>query len=466
MADETFDNLVVNKNLGIATTEPAAQLHVAATEGISSKVFVESINGGLLQVTAEQDSASIGTENAFPLSINTNGLARIQISSDGNIGMGTQPATDALLAVNGTVKATAFQGDGSRLSGKVSTAGDTMTGSLTIQSNLSVNGNVGIGTANPNYKLEVAGDIKAGSIHSKPKLFAFKVEGDFDNFYPVVFDDDENWGEGPIVLEINRPDVHIDSLWRGALNSKFIFHSTAWGHGADCCRSEIYYSVNPFIAGYQNYFFYRRFVVWLRGGGTSYYWRANPYIALVDYSAKEKTLKINNDDRTTINYPVKNQIDTYVVVNGICFDQNFIVNGKVGIGTSDPKAKLDVAGEVRASNFPTVSDLRLKKGVTQLTNVLEKLEKIRGVSFEWNEMYESLGHSTGHREIGVMAQEVEAVFPEMVTTWGEEGYKAVDYGRLTSVLIEAAKELKAENSALKQRIEVLEKASADSQAKT
>ncbi len=54
----------------------------------------------------------------------------------------------------------------------------------------------------------------------------------------------------------------------------------------------------------------------------------------------------------------------------------------------------------------------------------------------------------------------------MVTTWVDEGYKAVYYGRLTGVLIEAAKELKAENLALKQRIEVLEKAMAGSQAKT
>jgi hypothetical protein len=54
--------------------------------------------------------------------------------------------------------------------------------------------------------------------------------------------------------------------------------------------------------------------------------------------------------------------------------------------------------------------------------------------------------------------EVEDVFPELVTTWGDEGYKAVDYGRLTAVLLEAAKELKAETVALKQRIEALERA--------
>jgi hypothetical protein len=88
-----------------------------------------------------------------------------------------------------------------------------------------------------------------------------------------------------------------------------------------------------------------------------------------------------------------------------------------------------------------------------------KLEKIRGVAFNWNDLYESYGRSTGHREIGVIAQEVEAVFPELVTRWGEEGYRAVDYGRLTGVLIEAVKELKAQNAALQRRIEKLERGS-------
>jgi hypothetical protein len=58
--------------------------------------------------------------------------------------------------VNGTVKATAFKGDGSQLTGKVSTLGDTLTGPLTIQSSLSVSGNIGIGTTEPLNSLHVS----------------------------------------------------------------------------------------------------------------------------------------------------------------------------------------------------------------------------------------------------------------------------------------------------------------------
>jgi len=100
------------------------------------------------------------------------------------------------------------------------------------------------------------------------------------------------------------------------------------------------------------------------------------------------------------------------------------------------------------------SDARLKTNVMQLPNVLEKLEKIRGVSFNWNE---GLGRPTERRQIGVIAQEVEAVFPELVTTQSDEDYRAVNYAGLSSVLIEAVKQLKAEKDELAARVAAMEK---------
>jgi hypothetical protein len=92
-----------------------------------------------------------------------------------------------------------------------------------------------------------------------------------------------------------------------------------------------------------------------------------------------------------------------------------------------------------------------------LTNVLDKLEKIRGVSFKWNELY-PYGRSEGGRDIGLIAQELEEIFPELITTWGDEGYRGIDYNRFTSVLLEAIKELKAENEVFKVKIKALEDA--------
>jgi hypothetical protein len=128
----------------------------------------------------------------------------------------------------------------------------------------------------------------------------------------------------------------------------------------------------------------------------------------------------------------------------------------IGIGTSNPGFKLDVAGQAHASSFPSSSDDRLKTNVTPLSGVLEKVRKIRGVSFDWNQKYAALGRSTNKRELGVLANEVKAVFPELVSTWGDENYLAVDYGRLTAVLLEAVKELTSELESLQGRIDALE----------
>lgn len=120
------------------------------------------------------------------------------------------------------------------------------------------------------------------------------------------------------------------------------------------------------------------------------------------------------------------------------------IPGKVGIGTTTPKYKLDVAGILHADDVVITSDARLKTDVTQLTGVLEKLAHIRGVSFIRNELAQSTGHSPGRKEIGILAQELEGVYPELVTSADAENYRAIDYAKLSAVLVEAIKELKSD----------------------
>ena len=81
---------------------------------------------------------------------------------------------------------------------------------------------------------------------------------------------------------------------------------------------------------------------------------------------------------------------------------------------------------------------------------------LKGVSFQWKaEQCEDMGFPNG-RHYGVIAQEIEKVLPEVVNT-GPGGDKAVAYTEIIPVIIEAMKELKAENEELKARIEQLEK---------
>ena len=108
-----------------------------------------------------------------------------------------------------------------------------------------------------------------------------------------------------------------------------------------------------------------------------------------------------------------------------------------------------IDGPVFARVVGAPSDARLKTNITPLTGVLDKLEQIRGVGFEWTGAEAALTGPAGAPAIGLIAQEVEAVFPELVLRWGENDYRAIDYSRLTSVLVEAVKELRREVAALK-----------------
>lgn len=116
---------------------------------------------------------------------------------------------------------------------------------------------------------------------------------------------------------------------------------------------------------------------------------------------------------------------------------------------------LHVDGDVVAFST-TVSDERLKDGVETIENASEKVSKLRGVEYTWNE-----GSRKGQREIGVIAQEVEEVVPEIVHEKtlpfaGDKTYKTVDYEKLVALLIESNKEQQEIIAQLEERIIDLE----------
>ena len=125
----------------------------------------------------------------------------------------------------------------------------------------------------------------------------------------------------------------------------------------------------------------------------------------------------------------------------------------LGIGTNPSGTQ----GEIRATNDITAyysSDIRLKENIHSLKGTLEKLDSIRAVSYDWKELTEEerkTVHSHTGSDIGVIAQEVEEVFPDLVED-RPNGYKAVNYEKLSAVLLSAVKELKQEVEELKQKI--------------
>ena len=125
------------------------------------------------------------------------------------------------------------------------------------------------------------------------------------------------------------------------------------------------------------------------------------------------------------------------------------MTGALGVGTSSPTT----AGLIRATNDVIAfysSDERLKDNKVLLTDALDKVNQLNGYEFDWIPMV-GIHENEGH-DIGVIAQEVEKLFPEIVTT-RDNGYKAVKYEKLTAVLIEAIKELSNEVKELKKQID-------------
>ncbi|MFT3981565.1 MAG: tail fiber domain-containing protein [Ferruginibacter sp.] len=117
---------------------------------------------------------------------------------------------------------------------------------------------------------------------------------------------------------------------------------------------------------------------------------------------------------------------------------------------------LRVNGSIWANGTTYSSDARFKKNIATLPGALQKIMQLRGVSYEMMaEEYPSRNFTEG-RQIGLLAQEVEAVVPEIVST-GDDGYKSVDYAKLVPVLIEAIKTQQEQIVELQKQVEQLKK---------
>jgi hypothetical protein len=131
-------------------------------------------------------------------------------------------------------------------------------------------------------------------------------------------------------------------------------------------------------------------------------------------------------------------------------------NGPVKISGLPPGAVC--ADQMSVLGPCTPSDARLKTAVVDLREELDLaavLSGLRGVAFNWDASQERAKDLGDRREIGLIAQEVEAVLPQVVST-GADGYKSVDYAKLTALLIEVTKSQQARIDALELRLAAVE----------
>ncbi|HEY3250613.1 MAG TPA: tail fiber domain-containing protein [Ignavibacteria bacterium] len=183
----------------------------------------------------------------------------------------------------------------------------------------------------------------------------------------------------------------------------------------------------------------------------------------VKNSASDTLLKVSGNGLTLIrtvpsltgSFFSVNRGNTWIFDVGNYSNRNFVsVNGSLvvthlltdSIGTPTVNGDLRITQYLRLSGsgcytgtWTQCSDIRLKKNVNRIDNALNKILNLQGVTYQWRkDEFPSYKFETGE-QIGLIAQEVEKVLPELVRT-ESDGIKSVNYSNLTAVIIEAMKQ--------------------------
>jgi hypothetical protein len=109
-----------------------------------------------------------------------------------------------------------------------------------------------------------------------------------------------------------------------------------------------------------------------------------------------------------------------------------LANTTLTLDITNITGDLSISGNLDASNFDSTSDVALKENLNVIESPLEKIAQLNGYTFNWKE--------NKQEAVGIVAQEVEKVFPQIVRT-GSDGVKRVSYDSLIPVMLEAIKEL-------------------------
>jgi hypothetical protein len=436
-------------NIGIGITNPTAKLQVFgaisagnATSGtFESGYFLLRPNDSQYRSFAVvEDDTNLriggGAWNAVNIRTAPNNEVRVAITSSGNVGIGTTNPTSRLhisgdSLVTGVVTATAFNGNINagigtitNLSGtNVSYSGIGTVGSLNIGSTQVISSarqlqNIASLDATTTATIETA-------IANAPNTFTdLQVTGvsTFTNG-PVLIGSGTSTGVSEQRLQVTGGAYISDNTGIGTTNptSKL----TVQGDVSIASTVSIGSSID--IIPYDNL------------GTLSFEGSAGQLFSITNNLTSGSIFSVNDVSgipSIDVDADGTVQIATY--------------GGNLGVGTTNPTSKLTVQGDVLVSgvitstDYNSASDINLKENIQPIENPIDKVLNITGVSFDWKE--------DGRSSMGVIAQEVERVLPELVS--GSDT-KTVNYNGLIGLLIEVVKDQQKEINMLKESMKRL-----------
>jgi len=295
-------------------------------------------------------------------------------------------------------------------------------------------GNVGIGTNSPTEKLQVNGNLLVnGNITSQntgQKIVA----------YPTLSagNPDYTWS-GQTTTGMYLPASGQIGFSTGGTEKVRINSNGNVGIGS----SSPPYLLHVYRTGYN--------AIGISGDGTS----ATDLLLITKSSSSASSL----ESATSKGWAISGRGDSmtggqsndlqFIYFNGTNYNPMMAIDsatGYVGIGTPGPSYTLHVNGSVAGTSaYNNLSDGRYKENIQPIPNALDKIEKLRGVSYTWkNKEYKELKFKEG-QDLGFIGQEVEKVIPEVISK-DDKGILSIAYSNIIPVLVEGIKELKRNQS--------------------
>lgn len=397
-----------------------------------------------LRVFADNTSKPANTANEFK--------SLMVVKTDGKVGIGenfTDPAAKLhIKAVGGTGnEALRLQGSSTlltlynnsnaykfalNLDTDVPTFYDAYDGSWHSSISLK-NGLVGIGTANPTAKLEVAGGtiyLSGGGYIDFPSTFGNTDDGKIGNSL---------FGQGLTMVGINNDNTRRKfQLWGSIIQNEN-------GTGGNTFKDSSTFEGDTYLA-----YLSGRVGVGL-GSATS-----TLEVGGREGTAGSRNFKVKYPGGMTLTNTEFSALTNLQAEAGVTgWTAMYAYKGTGGAAYAGVfNGDVRISGNGWITSAWSTSDARFKKDVEKISNPLDKLKVLEGITFNWRKDEFPQMNFTAGRQYGLIAQDVEKIIPELVNT-DNEGYKSVAYDKLTVVLLEAVKAQQKEIEELKKEIEEL-----------